>query len=115
MSEEREDYEDYREDSSRIRVAPLTGITSPTVHAYVTNSSDQPIYDAELRWHRGSEGYGEPNPEPVGTLMPGQQVMRTRGFPMGTNLEAAGATLRFRDAAGSTWIRRPDGGLTEQQ
>lgn len=115
MNELREDYEDYRKDSSRIPVASLTGITSPTVHAHVTNSSDQPIYDAELRWHRGSGGYGEPNPEPLGILMPGDQTLRTRGFPMGTNLEAAGATLRFRDAAGITWIRRPDGGLTEQQ
>ena len=27
---------------------------------------------------------------------------------------ACGAILRFRDAAGNKWIRRPDGGLVEQ-
>ena len=79
------------------------------------NTSGQPVYDAELRWHRGSEGHGEPNPEPLGTLMPGDEIWKIRAFPPGTNLAASGAVLRFRDAAGVIWIRRPDGGLTEQQ
>lgn len=80
----------------------------------VENSSDQPIYDAELRWHCGSASYGDPNPEPLGTIMP-TVVQRTRKFPLGTDMAVSGATLRFRDAAGITWIRRPDGCLTEQQ
>ncbi len=48
--------------------------------ATVVNTSDQPIYDAELRWHVGSAGHGEPNPEPLGAIMPGAEVSRTRKF-----------------------------------
>jgi hypothetical protein len=94
--------------------AALGTVSSPAVRVDVKNSSDQPIYGAELRWHRGSEGYGEPNPQPLGTLMPGEDAKAIRGFSPGTNLAASGAVLRFRDAAGATWIRRPDGGLVEQ-
>jgi hypothetical protein len=79
----------------------------------VKNSSDQPIYEAELRWHRGSAGYGEPNPEPLGTIMPGVEVSRMRDFPPGTNMAVSGAVLRFSDAAGVRWLRRPDGYLNE--
>jgi hypothetical protein len=81
----------------------------------VVNTSDQPIYDAELRWHRGSASHGDPNPEPLGTIMPGAQAEHLRVFPLDTNMAVSGAVLRFRDAAGVIWMRRPDGGLTEQQ
>jgi hypothetical protein len=40
------------------------------VRAYVKNTSGEPVYDAELRWQVDFEGYGEPNPEPVGTPLP---------------------------------------------
>jgi len=43
------------------------------VTAHVTNTSDQPIYDVELLWHRGSEPYGDPNPQPLGTIMPNSE------------------------------------------
>jgi hypothetical protein len=88
-------------------------VAGPLVTAHVKNSSDQPIYEAELRWHRGSAGYGEPNPEPLGTIMPGVEVSRMRDFPPGTNMAVSGAVLRFSDAAGVRWLRRPDGYLNE--
>jgi hypothetical protein len=37
------------------------------------------------------------------------------GLPDSIDRSLFGAALRFRDAAGITWIRTPDGGLTEQQ
>jgi hypothetical protein len=86
----------------------------PSVTATAHNTSDQPIYDAELYWRRGSAGHGDPNPEPVGTLLPGATHKSTRDFPPGTNLEVSGAVLHFRDAAGTKWTRRPDGYLGEQ-
>jgi hypothetical protein len=52
----------------------------------VVNTSDQPVYDAQLRWHRGSASHGWPNPEPLGTVMPGCEIKRTRRFPLGTNM-----------------------------
>ncbi len=81
----------------------------------VVNTSDRPIYDAELRWRRGSANHGGPNPESLGTIMPGGKTERTREFPLDTNMAVSGAILRFRDAAGVRWIRRSDGGLVEQR
>jgi hypothetical protein len=93
-----------------IGVGPLPPKVTATAH----NTSDQPIYDAELYWRRGSAGHGDPNPKPVGTLLPGATHTSTRDFQSGTNLEVSGAVLRFRDAAGTKWTRRPDGYLGEQ-
>ncbi len=81
----------------------------------VVNTSDQPVYDTQLRWHRGSASHGWPNPEPLGTIMPGAEIKRVRRFPLDTNMAVSGANLLFRDAAGIMWIRRPDGGLVEQR
>jgi hypothetical protein len=81
----------------------------------VVNASDQPIYDAELYWRHGSAMHGEPNPEPLGTIMPGEDTDLEREFPLDANMDVSGAILMFRDAAGVEWIRRRDGGLVEQQ
>ena len=48
--------------------AVITGGTA-YIEATISNGSSAPIYDAELRWHQGSEPYGEPNPEPLGMLL----------------------------------------------
>jgi hypothetical protein len=47
--------------------------------------------------------------------MPSGEIKRIRRFPLDTNMDVSGAILMFRDAAGVRWIRRPDGGLVEQQ
>lgn len=85
----------------------------PTVTAHVRNISDQPIYNPELRWHRGTAGHGDPNPEPLPTIMPGDEIARGRQFPPDTNMDVSGAVVRFTDAAGVRWLRRPDGYLNE--
>jgi hypothetical protein len=90
------------------------GVAGPAVTAYVRNTSGQPVYDAELYWRRGSAGWGEPNPEPLGTVMPATEIARTREFSRDTNMDVSGAVLRFTDAAGVRWVRRPDGYLGEQ-
>jgi hypothetical protein len=81
--------------------------------AHVVNSSDQPVYDVELRWRRGASSWGEPNPQPLPTVMPGKEVTRGRKFPPDTNMAVSGAALWFRDAAGVAWLRRRDGELME--
>jgi hypothetical protein len=88
--------------------------TPPTATATVVNTSNQPIYGAELQWRRGSAPHGEPNPEPLGTVLPGDSVKSARAFPPDTNMEVSGAILRFQDAAETRWIRRKDGYLGEQ-
>jgi hypothetical protein len=104
----------------RKRTAPLPypeqPDVEPFVHATVVNTSDQPIYDAELRWHIGTAGHPEqPNPEPLGTVMPGEDkaVTRMRTFPYGVDMNISGAVVRFTDANGVRWLRRPDGYLNE--
>jgi hypothetical protein len=105
------------EDKSLAYVVPqgVIGLDSPpSVTAVVHNTSGQPVYDVELRWHVGTAGYGEPNPEPVGVIMPGEQAKRSRDFEPGTNMDVTGAVTRFTDAAGVRWLRRPDGELVAQ-
>ena len=43
--------------------------TPPRATALVVNTGSQPIYGAELLWRRGSAPHGEPNPEPLGTIL----------------------------------------------
>jgi hypothetical protein len=91
-------------------VPPFPGVT-----AHVVNSSDQPVYDAELVWRRGADLYGSPNPQPLPTIMPGGPfVSVSRAFPSDSSPDACGTVLRFRDASGVRWLRRPDGELIEQ-
>jgi hypothetical protein len=78
------------------------------------NNGDEPVYGAELRWHVGTAPHGDLGPEPVGTIMPHEQVHRRRVFPQEANLEVCGAVLTFTDAAGIKWMRGPDGSLSEQ-
>ena len=84
------------------------------IKATITNSSPDPVYDTQFRWHLGSNPYCDPNPEPAGTIMPGRAISKTRQFPRDANLDVCGAVLTFRDAAGTKWMRRADGDLTEQ-
>jgi hypothetical protein len=86
----------------------------PVVAATVHNYSQQIIRDVQLRWHTGSASHGEPNPELLGELIPATEAVRKRTFPPDCDLERCGAVILFRDAAGTTWLRRPDGDLQEQ-
>jgi hypothetical protein len=84
-------------------------------NVFVRNASEMPVYDAELVWRRGSSMWGDPNPEPLGVILPGDSDRRLRQFAEDTNMDVSGAVLRFKDAAGVRWIRRPDGYLGEQE
>lgn len=87
---------------------------TPIVIVHVKNASDQPIYDAELYWRRGSSGWGDPNPESLrATIMPDDGDDKIRDFPSGSNMQVCGTVLRFTDTAGIRWLRRPDGYLSE--
>jgi hypothetical protein len=84
------------------------------VTAAITNGSGAPIYDTELRWHLGSAPHGDPNPQPVGTIMPHSEKTKDRVFPNNASLSECGAVATFRDAAGIKWMRKADGELMEQ-
>lgn len=102
-------------DSDRFGAIAFGEVDCIVAAVTVENASNQPIYDAELRWYPGSADHGDPDPEPLGTIMPGQIIDdRSHDFPRDTNMADIGAILRFRDAAGVKWERRPDGGLVDQ-
>lgn len=84
--------------------------------ARVTNTSNQPVYDLVISWHKGTAPWGDPDTADV--LMPVDYLERMRAFPDNlpptVNLSLFGAVVRFRDAAGVHWLSRPDGKLTEE-
>jgi hypothetical protein len=84
------------------------------MRATITNRSAQAVYAAELRWLFNSESSGDPNPQLLGTIPPMSDCTTERDFPANRDREAVDAILTFRDAAGITWMRRPDGTLAEQ-
>ena len=45
--------------------------------------------------------------------MPRSEVSKLRLFPYGVDLDASGAIVRFTDASGVRWLRRPNGNLDE--
>jgi hypothetical protein len=75
------------------------------------------VYGLEIRWYRGTAPWGAPDYLP--DLMPGGTKEFSRTFPPdlpdSVDRSLFGAVPRFGDAAGVIWMRRPDGGLTEQQ
>jgi len=72
-------------------------------------------HDARLHWYIGdveegdSFGFGEP----VGTMMPGDEITRFRQFPPSVDRDASRPVLRFRDAARVMWQVDKNGDLRE--
>lgn len=85
----------------------------PSMTATVVNSSNQPIYRAEVYWFLGETLYGEQNPDPLGVILPGESASSARRFPPGTDLGTCRAEVVFRDADTITFLRRADGHLTD--
>jgi hypothetical protein len=85
---------------------------APEIEAIIVNASErqQPIYDVKLYWHLGPDGYGTPNPEPLGTVLNWEKEFRRREFSRAADPAACGAILSFRDALGANWVKTPDGG-----
>jgi hypothetical protein len=110
-----EDRHDRDPRISQVQTA-VTGVApGPVIVAHVKNTSRQPIYDVSLSWHRGSMPWQQPDPLP--TLMPGDEKDSTRALPsdLPSNVDPAvfGAVVFFRDAAGICWRVRPDGQFDE--
>ena len=83
-----------------------------TAQVTVVNTSDQPVYDTQL-YRSPSRGWEDI--ERLRTILPGGKIERLWKFPPVGDMADIGALLRFRDAAGITWTRTPDGVLTEEQ
>jgi hypothetical protein len=93
----------------------LTGQTReprPVLAVHVSNTSDQPVRDIEIRWHRGTARAGDP--DQIQQILPGTEETVYREVPPETIPAAFGAAVVFRDADGVTWLRRDDGELLEQ-
>jgi hypothetical protein len=77
-------------------------------HPYAQNGSDFPVYDAQF-WRARPDGLTAP--ENLGMIPPGGRVVLNAQIRYA---DALGTILTFRDAAGASWIRMPDGTLEEQ-
>ena len=105
-----ERHSDIRVGQAQVAAGAIRG---EWINLHVKNSSDQPVYDAEVRWHLGSPAnYLASTPLPV--LMPGEDAEASRPVPQ-VDPGRLGATLRFRDANQVRWNRYPDGQLFEEE
>jgi hypothetical protein len=84
---------------------------APRLDVTVVNSSEQPLYDAELHWYSASESHDAPSVQPLGTVLPGEKVRRDSPFPPRAVMFHCSAVLTFRDASGVNWARTADGAL----
>jgi len=86
------------------------------VIAHIKNTSEQPVYDLTISWHKGTAPWALPDHIPV--LMPDVQKDRVHtmdpDLPGNVDRSLFGAVARFRDAAGVHWLLRPDGQLDEE-
>jgi hypothetical protein len=83
----------------------------PWVDARLRNTSGDPIYGVEVRWQANDVVTGEPDRQQV--LPPGSEILFHRELPPDVSPDLFHAAVRFRDAKGITWLRRPDGTLSE--
>jgi DNA-binding transcriptional regulator YhcF (GntR family) len=115
---QREGTERRRDQASRVFIRPqihpaADGGPRARIIAQVVNASDQPVHDLKINWHSGGAAWGDPGIEDRGTLNPHDVLTAQRDFPADANFEVSGAVITFRDAAGVSWLRKPDGELTE--
>ncbi len=89
--------------------APFSEDTAD-VSPRVVNASDLPVYDTQL-WHCV---HSDPDYDDLGTILPGEAIVGAGRYPAGTNPAKMNVILKFRDAAGVTWIRTQEGALIEQ-
>jgi hypothetical protein len=104
----------FWEDRAHEHVSAERGF-SASIIANAVNTSDLPVYGLEIHWHKGTAPWDAPDYEP--DLMPGATKEFRRALPSdlpdSVDRSLFGAVLRFRDAAGVRWQRRPDGHLDE--
>ena len=88
-----------------------------TLTVYVTNTSQQPVYDVTISWYQGDSPWDSSKDE-QSVLMPGSQFGVTRYLPPLMSLPAGkrrfGGAASFRDASGVRWALTPTGQLTEE-
>jgi hypothetical protein len=80
-----------------------------TVTPSAKNAIDLPVFDVQF-WY--SQPGGASGPDDLGRIMPGDMAGTSQSFS--PDDAVARTILTFRDAAGVSWIRMPDGALEEQ-
>jgi hypothetical protein len=84
------------------------GKPRPYVRVTVANLSDDAIRELEFDWHAGSALNGQP--DFIGQVLPGREVVRGRDVPVGIDPARFTVAVRFRTENGRTWLRRADDG-----
>ena len=84
-----------------------------SINVKINNTSGAPIRDAELRWPGLAVNVQLPNPEPIGTIKPGQIISCERTIAT-LNTSTQTVCLMFRDATNIIWYLWGDGMLREE-
>lgn len=85
--------------------------TEKDITVYVSNTSQQPIYEVWFSWHSGDKSYAQNRRDEP--LMPGGKDHDSAQVPLDVDPDEFGAVVIFRDRAGVWWRARPDGRLDE--
>ena len=113
----REARERHRAQAARVFIS-LNYRDEQSASFTVANTSEQPVYDAEIQWRQSRSRPRIIRHSPLGTILPGDRRIivcePTQGDP-GTlpDPDDHFTTLIFLDAAGVMWTRRLDGDLSE--
>jgi hypothetical protein len=113
----REARERHRAQASRVFVSLDCGDEHPA-RFNVANTSDQPVYDTEIRWRYKTARTGFIQHSRLGTILPGERPVieaSPHRKPTGSAPDPDDdfTILIFRDAAGVMWVRALDGDLSE--
>jgi hypothetical protein len=101
--------------AARVFVGASQLVGEPRLSPHPVNASDFPIYEAQL-WYLDRHNTEGDLPGHFGTVLPGEKAYllgNVRRDFIERYEPLSLAILTFRDAAGVTWIRTPDGTLSE--
>jgi hypothetical protein len=113
----REAREGHRAQASRVFITLDSGGVHPASFN-VANTSDQPVYDAEIRWRYRTARTPFIQHSRPGTILPGERPViecqaASEAHRVRPNPDDDFTVLIFRDAAGVMWVRALDGDLSE--
>src|SRR6266566_1902921 len=113
----REARERHRAQASRVFIS-LESPEERSARFNVANTSEQPVYDAEIRWRYKTARYPQIKHTQLGTILPGDRpAIETQPSPEAERVRPDPdddfTVLIFRDAAGVIWTRRLGGDLRE--
>lgn len=101
--------------ASPLRQAQRAAGERKAIAVYVTNTSEQPVYDLTVNWRKGTARWDEPERLPILTAGEAQRFSRNLpdNLPQNVDRSLYSAVVIFRDRNQVWWRTRPDGRFEE--